>query len=64
MTPDIIVPEDWPAIREGRDPTLDAGTAALKALMAPLPSSTQTFGTVSPVGTGRPGPSGQASVDS
>ena len=34
VTPDIIVAEDWKAIREGRDPTLDAGIIALEALIA------------------------------
>lgn len=33
VTPDTVVPDDWPAVREGRDPTLDAGLAALRALI-------------------------------
>ena len=64
VTPDIIIPEDWQAIREGRDPTLDAGIAALEALMASLPSSAQRTGTVARVGTGSPGASGEASLGS
>lgn len=34
VTPDVIVPEDWQAVREGRDPTLDAGVAALEAMIS------------------------------
>ena len=64
VTPDIIIPEDWQAIREGRDPTLDAGIAALEAIMAPLPNSAQRTGTVALVGTGSPGASGEASLGS
>ncbi|MGV9008643.1 S41 family peptidase [Brevundimonas sp.] len=34
VIPDIVVPDDWQAVREGRDPTLDAGIAALEAIIA------------------------------
>ena len=40
VMPDIIVPDDWQAVREGRDPTLDAGVAALEALIAERRSTT------------------------
>ena len=45
VTPDIFVPDDWQAVREGRDPTLEAGIAALQALIAqrrsmPIPTIT------------------------
>lgn len=40
VTPDIVVPEDWQAVREGRDPTLEASIAALKALIAERHSMT------------------------
>jgi carboxyl-terminal processing protease len=34
VTPDVIVPDDWRAVREGRDPTLEAGLAALRTTSA------------------------------
>ena len=34
VTPDVFVPDDWPAVREGRDPTLEAGIAALEVIIA------------------------------
>ncbi|MGV9008642.1 S41 family peptidase [Brevundimonas sp.] len=40
VTPDIVVPEDWQAVREGRDPTLEAGIAALQALISERHSMT------------------------
>jgi carboxyl-terminal processing protease len=33
VTPDIVVPDDWQAVREGRDPTLAAGISAIEASM-------------------------------
>lgn len=34
VTPDIVVPDDWRAVREGRDPALEAGLAALRGRAA------------------------------
>ena len=34
VVPDIEVPDDWAARREGRDPTLDAGVTAIQAAIA------------------------------
>lgn len=34
VTPDIQVPDDWAARRAGRDPTLEAGMAAIQAAIA------------------------------
>lgn len=36
VTPDIVVPDDWRAVRDGRDPALEA---ALAAVRAPAPSA-------------------------
>jgi carboxyl-terminal processing protease len=30
VTPDIVVPDDWRAVREGRDPALDAALAVVR----------------------------------
>ena len=32
VTPDIVVPDDWRAVREGRDPALEAALAAVRDL--------------------------------
>lgn len=39
VTPDIVVPDDWQAVREGRDLTLEAGVAAIEAAIAGAPTS-------------------------
>lgn len=42
VTPDVEVPDDWAARRAGRDPTLEAGMAAIQAAVAEAAANTSS----------------------